>query len=83
MTVPWKKQPRKTLRWVRKTLRWVSITALLVAVPLIVTGNEFGWKLAIIGLGVIATFSDLGDWEPYKFPTREERKAAEAAKQLL
>lgn len=76
MTVPWKKQPRKTLRW-------VNIIALVVAVPLIVTGIEFGWKLAIIGLGVIATLFDLGDWEPYKFPTRKERRAAEAAKQLL
>ena len=65
---------------VRKVTRWGSAVVAVAAVPLILTGHERGWTLMLAALFTLSCCTEppKGEWAPYKFPTRKERKAAQS-----
>lgn len=72
---------RMTPFWqtLRKVTRWANVVLAVVAVPLILTRHDLGWTLMFVAFcGSLSWWEPKGEWAPYQFPTRKERKAAQS-----
>lgn len=59
-----------------KITHWCSVAAVVIAVPLTLIGHRFGWTLVLFAFGGLFIHQQPeGEWAPYQFPIRKERRA--------